>query len=95
MEHMTAVRAKEGVKDGDKYHNYDCGSHERRDFFDCEKMILVLFGREQFRKKLTRAMEDRAKRNENTEEPKQRRKKNKPKPAGWIGKVRKDGNWIK
>jgi hypothetical protein len=59
-------------------------------------MILVLMGRNQFRKKITRAMEAIKKKRESKpkEEPRRKMTKKKPKPTGFVDKARKDGSWM-
>jgi hypothetical protein len=89
MEHIISVQPTDG-KHGEKYQYWDCKGHERRDYFDCEKMLLVLIGRKQFRKKIERAMESRKPKEETPKESREeklaRKKKN-----NWIDKARQSG----
>jgi len=55
LEHLAAVRA--GDTEASKRHqNWDCKGNERRDWFDCEKMLLVLTGRRRFIETIKSAM---------------------------------------
>jgi len=90
--HIASVRPKDNDTHGDKRQNWDCGSHERRDWFDCEKMVLVLMGRKQFRLKIQRAMRTKDKKAEKKE--KRTRGTTKQKPTTFVNKAKRDGSWM-
>lgn len=91
MEHIISVQPTDG-KEGDKYQYWTCKGNERRDYFDCEKMLLVLLGRQQFRNRIERAIQER-KPNKEDESKKENERKKKVKTSSFVGKARASGGW--
>ncbi len=74
IEHLISVQPTDR-RDGEKYQYWDCGSHDRRDYFDCEKMLLVLVERKQFRTKLEKIMQERQNHNDKTKKAEEKQTK--------------------